>query len=118
MRGDVVLDDLPLSFGAGAKVRRALVVQPRLTNMIVAMITSRIDKSEVEPTQFLIQKASPLGLRSGLLHDSAVKCENLFTVEQVLIRRVIGRGSAEAMNWIDGCLKGFSRPPMMPQADA
>jgi hypothetical protein len=46
-----------------------------------------------------------LGLRSGLPHDSAVKCEILFTVEQVLIRRVIVRLSPEAMNQIDICLK-------------
>jgi mRNA interferase MazF len=109
-RADIVLVNFPFSSGAGAKVRPALVVQPdrndrRLTNTIIAMITSHTDKAQAEPAQLLIELASPTGKRSGLLHDSAVKCENLFTIEQSLIRRVIGSLPPEAMKQVDASLK-------------
>ena len=46
-RGDVILVDFPFSAGGGSKVRPAVVVQNdrdnrRLTNVIVAMITTHI----------------------------------------------------------------------------
>jgi len=109
-RGDIVLLNFPFSSGTGAKVRPALVVQSdvnnrRLRNTIVAMVTSRADRAKAEATQLLITLATPTGHSSGLLHDSAVKCENLFTVEQTLIRRVIGRLPAETMAQVDRCLE-------------
>jgi mRNA interferase MazF len=50
-RGDVVLVDFPFSAGGGSKVRPAVVVQNdrdnrRLTNIIVAMITSQTPTSD------------------------------------------------------------------------
>ena len=57
-RGDVVLVDYPFSSGVGVKRRPALVVQnerdnAKLTNTIVAMITSRTDRAS-QPTQLPI----------------------------------------------------------------
>src|SRR5688572_27472558 len=95
-RGDVVLLGFPFSGGEGVKVRPALVIQcdrnnHRLRNTIVAMITSTTDRAAREPTQFLIDVASPEGKQAALLHTSVVKCENLFTVEQRAVLRTIGR---------------------------
>ena len=100
----------PFSSGAGFKVRPALVVQSdannrRLSNTIIAMITSTIGGASTEATQLLIDLTTAEGRQSGLLHTSAVKCENLFTVEQSLIIRSIGQLSPTAMERVGGCLK-------------
>jgi mRNA interferase MazF len=108
-RGDIVVVSFPFSSGAGAKSRPALVVQcdannGRLKNVIVAAITTTTHRSG-EPTQLLIEVATPEGQQSGLLHDSVVTCENLATIEQRLIRRKLGSLSPDAMAEIDDCLK-------------
>ena len=64
-RGDVVLVDYPFSSGSGFKRRPALVVQndrdnARLTNTIVAMITSHTVRAN-EATQLLIAVSTPKG---------------------------------------------------------
>ena len=59
----------------------------------------------VEPTQLVIDVTTADGRQSGLLHPSAVKCEQLMTIHQQLIDRTIGRLSASLMAQIDGCLK-------------
>lgn len=109
-RGDVVLVRFPFSSGTAAKVRPALVVQNdannrRLNSTIVAMITSNTRLASTEPTQLLIDPATPEGRQSGLLHPSAIKCENLLTVEQLLVLRRIGSLSSAAMIRVDNCLK-------------
>jgi mRNA interferase MazF len=108
-RGDVVLVDYPFSSGVGSKLRPALVVQndrdnTRLTNTIIAMITSRTDRVS-ESTQLLIEISTPQGQRSGLHQDSAVVCTNLFTIEKRLVRQRIGVLSGTLMSQIDACLK-------------
>jgi len=109
-RGAIVLVRFPFSSGTDAKVRPALVVQAdrnnrRLTNTIFAMITSATGQAKREPTQLLIDIATPAGKSSGLLHTSAVKCENLLTIEQQLIFRTIGHLPSAAMRKVDACLK-------------
>jgi mRNA interferase MazF len=94
-RGDVVLVQFPFSDGALGKMRPALVVQcernnKRLANTIIAMISTNISLAGVEPTQYLIDLNTPEGQQAGLVNTSVVKCENLFTIEQSLVRRVLG----------------------------
>src|SRR6266571_731925 len=77
-RGDVVLVDYPYAAGGGTKVRPVLVVQndrdnQRLLNTIVAQITS-VTRRALEPTQLLIEIATPAGQQSGLRQKSVVKC--------------------------------------------
>jgi len=48
---------------------------------------------------------TPEGKATHLLHTSAVKCEHLITIDQVLIRRTIGILSSAMMREIDACLK-------------
>src|ERR671922_1782343 len=93
-RGDVVLTYV-LNVGApGGKVRPALVVQSdhnnaRLNETLIAAITSNLSRVH-EPTPLLIDVSTPDGAASGLLHNSAVRCERLHSIPQADVRRVLG----------------------------
>lgn len=108
-RGDVILVYVPNVGSQGGKVRPALVVQSdhnnaRLNETIIAAITSNSSRVH-ESTQHLIEVATPEGLASGLLNDSAVRCERLHSIPQADVRRVIGKLSTALMRQIDDCLK-------------
>lgn len=108
-RGDVVLTFVPNIGSSGGKVRPALIVQSdhnnaRLNETIIAAITSNTARVH-EATQLLIEAATPDGMASGLLHDSAVRCERLHSIPQADVRRIIGRLSVALMRQIDDCLK-------------
>jgi mRNA interferase MazF len=109
-RGDIVLVDLPFTDRSGSKRRPALVMQcdrnnQRLDDVILAMITTVTGRTSSEPTQLLIEIATSEGRKSGLLHDSAVKCEHLITLHRRFIGRVVGHLSAEVMEKINRCLR-------------
>src|SRR5579872_1080489 len=94
-RGDVVLVSYPFASSSGSKVRPDLVIHcdrnnNRLDNTIIVQITSRTCFTRSEPTHLLIEVASPTGQQAGLLIDSAVSCENLYTVRHEAIVRKIG----------------------------
>ena len=108
-RGDVILTYVANVGNPGGKVRPALVVQSdhnnaRLNETIVAAITSNVSRVQ-EPTQLLIEVASPDGAASGLLHDSALRCERLHSIPQTDVRRVIGTLSDALMLHVNDCLK-------------
>ena len=93
-RGDVVLVFFPHSNLRTAKTRPALVVQADnlgtgLPQVIVAMITSRIFRANY-PSRVLIKQTTPVGQQSGLLADSVVMTDNLATIAEAAIDRVIG----------------------------
>jgi mRNA interferase MazF len=105
-RGDIILADLPFTDRTGSKVRPALVVQNdrnnfRLEDVILAMVTRTTARTASEPTQLLVDMATPDGQASGLLHTSAIKCEHLITLHRSIIRRVIGRLPDPLMRQID-----------------
>lgn len=109
-RGEIVLVKVHFSSGAGSKTRPVLVVQSdhnnqRLQDTIVALITSTIRRAHLEPTQLLIDVTTPDGMQSGLLQNSAVKCESLSTVFQGDIQRTIGQLSPQLMHQINSCLR-------------
>ena len=108
-RGDVVLVEFPYVDGRRGKNRPAVVVQndrenQRLANTIVAMISGNL-RHIAEPTQLLIDPTTPEGSSSGLHGPSAVKCCNLFTVDQRDIQRLLGRLSDSLMQQVETCLK-------------
>jgi mRNA interferase MazF len=108
-RGDVVLVDFPFSSGAALKLRPAVVVQNdknnrRLSSTILAPITSNTRYS-AEATQVLIDPRTQEGASSGLLKLSAIKAENLATVELKLIRRKIGVLSKQSLTSLELALK-------------
>ena len=92
-RGDVVLVLFPHSDLKTYKKRPALVVQADnlstgLRQKIVAMITSNVSRSG--PTRVLVKKNSVLGKHMGILDDSVVLADNLATVVEREIDKVIG----------------------------
>lgn len=108
-RGDVVLALYPFASGRGASRRPALVVQcdrdnARMQNTIIAQITTNLRRA-AEPTHLLIEAASPEGQQAGLLHDSVISCNNLATLREDRIDRVIGRLPDAIVDRIDDCLK-------------
>src|SRR5262245_7789742 len=109
VRGEVVLVRWPFSSGVGSKVRPALVVQndadnARLTNTIVAMITSVISRAN-EPTQVFVDVSTPDGQQTRLKWDSVVNCVNLFTIESAKILQAIGVLPSALMTQVDSALK-------------
>ena len=94
-RGDVVLVLFPHSDLKTAKPRPALIVQTDnlesgLPQVVVAMITSRMFRAN-HPSRVLIKLDSPAGKESGLLTDSVVMTDNLATISEIAIDRVIGK---------------------------
>jgi mRNA interferase MazF len=92
--GDVVLVLFPNSDLRTAKLRPALVVQADdlhtgLPQVIVAMITSNLARAN-HPSRIVIRRRTPTGRQSGLLTDSVVMTDNLATILDVEIDRVIG----------------------------
>jgi mRNA interferase MazF len=108
-RGDVVLAWYPFASGQGGRRRPCLVIQndvdnARLANTVVAQITSNLQRVG-DKSHLLIETATPEGKRAGLLHDSVVSCNNLATIERLLIQKVIGNVDGASMQKIDDCLK-------------
>src|SRR5256885_1693026 len=100
-RGDVILAFIPNVGSPGGKKRPALVVQSdlnnaRLNETIIAAITSNISRVH-EAHQLLIDLSTPDGKATGLLHDSAARCERLHTIPQADVDRVIGKMSDALM---------------------
>ena len=108
-RGDVVLVLYPFASGHGASRRPALIVQNnrdnrRLDNTIIVQITTNM-RHVNDPTHLLIPWGTPEGQQAGLIHDSVVSCNNLATVHEERIHRVIGHLPDAMMSRIDECLK-------------
>jgi mRNA interferase MazF len=109
-RGDVILIDFPQQSGSAPKRRPALVVQSdhnntRLSNSIFAMITSNTKLAGAEPTQVLIDISTAEGKQSGLVHTSAVKCENIYTLPINSVHRKLGSLPASLMQQVEDALK-------------
>ena len=93
-RGDVVLVLFPHSDLRTAKPRPALVVQADnlqtgLPQVIVAMISSKLFRAH-HPSRVTVLRSTPEGQQSGLLTDSVVMTDNLATITESAIDRVIG----------------------------
>ncbi len=93
-RGDVVLVLFPDSNLLTAKPRPGLIVQAdnlqtSLPQVIVAMITSKMFRAN-HPSRVVVSLATSEGQQSGLLTDSVVMTDNLATVVESAIERVIG----------------------------
>ena len=93
-RGDVVLVLFPNSNLTTAKRRPALVVMADQLNTgipqtIVAMITSNLARAG-HPSRVQFSQQSAAGQQMGLLSDSVAMTDNLATVRESEIDRVIG----------------------------
>jgi mRNA-degrading endonuclease toxin of MazEF toxin-antitoxin module len=108
-RGDIVTVGIGQGPGQPIKRRPVVVVQcdrnnARLANAVVAMITSNTRLALQEPTQVLIDVSTADGQQTGLVHTSAVKCENLYTKLQRDMRK-IGTMPPALMQQVDEALK-------------
>jgi mRNA interferase MazF len=107
-RGDVAIVDYPYSDATGTKVRPALVVQSDeknrvLDDTIIALITSQLRRSS--DTHVAIDISTAEGKQSGLRLQSAVQCENLYTIDQKFVLKTIGMLSQAAIESVNECLK-------------
>jgi mRNA interferase MazF len=108
-RGDIVLVQVPFVGTPGAKIRPALIVQSDtlhglIRETIIAAISSNLANVH-QSHQLLIDLSTADGAATGLLTDSAIRCERLHTVPQADVQRIIGRLSDPLMARIDQCLK-------------
>ena len=106
-RGDVVLVLFPDSNLRTAKRRPALVVQADdlrsgLQQTIIAMISSNMSRAG-HPSRITLSLNTPEGQQSGLKTESVVMTDNLATVLDNEIDRVIG--SFSAMSLVDAALR-------------
>jgi mRNA interferase MazF len=106
-RGDVVLVLFPDSNLRTAKRRPALVVQASnlgsgLPQTIIAMITSNQARAG-HPSRVVIPLSSEAGRQARILSDSVVMTDNLATVRDSEIDRVIG--SLVDMSAVDTALR-------------
>ncbi len=115
-RGDVIVVAIPYYDRPGAKERPAVVIQSdrnnlRLVSTLVAAVTTNLRHVATEPTQFLVDPATPEGASSGLTAPSAVKCENLFTVSQARVKRTLGHLSDPLKQRLNDALKAALELP-------
>jgi mRNA interferase MazF len=93
-RGDIVLVLFPDSNLRTAKRRPALVVQTDglgtgLPQTIVAMITSNMNRAG-HPSRVVVRVENNSGDQAGLLMDSVIMTDNLATIRDSEIDRIIG----------------------------
>ncbi|MGI8787606.1 MAG: type II toxin-antitoxin system PemK/MazF family toxin [Pyrinomonadaceae bacterium] len=105
-RGDIVLVLFPNSDLQTFKKRPALVVQAdnlqtNLPQVIVALITSNMLRAN-HKSRITILLNSPEGKQSGLQNDSVIVTDNLATVREKFIDKVIG--NLPTMNAIESAL--------------
>jgi mRNA interferase MazF len=108
-RGQVVIVDFPFTSGTQSKVRPALVVQNdrenrRLSKTIVAMITGNLRRI-AEPTHLLLDPSTPDAASCGLHGRSLVTCVNVYTIDQMSVKHVIGSLFTATMTQVDACLR-------------
>ena len=70
----------------------------------MAQITS-VTRRAMEPTQLLVEIATPGGQQSGLRQDSVVNCVNLLTLDKGKIVRKLGQLPDALMQKANDCLK-------------
>lgn len=93
-KGESVLVVFPNSDLISAKLRPACVVQAEnlqtgLPQTIIALITSNLSRAG-HASRIVVDITSPEGVQTGLLSDSVIVTDNLATVRDDEIRRVLG----------------------------
>jgi len=106
-RASVVLVLFPDSNLKTAKRRPALVVQfnnigTGLSQTIIAMITSNVSRAG-HPSRVFVNITTPEGKQTGLISDSVIMTDNLATILDTEIDRVIGFWSE--MSLVDAALR-------------
>ena len=109
-RGDVVLVHIPYIELTGIGKRRPVVVVQRdeyndkLPHVLIAAVTSRT-RQEDDPTSCILDPSDSEGKAAGVSRRSLIRCDRIFTVDQVSIESVIGKLSFGSMARVDDCLR-------------
>src|SRR5262249_22455733 len=70
-----------------------------------------VTRRALEPTQLLIEIATPEGQRSGLRQNSVVNCVNLLTLYKGKVLRYLGSLPDALMQQVNNCLKASRQLP-------
>jgi mRNA interferase MazF len=97
------------------KTATCLIVQndhdnQKLANTVIVQITGNLSRLG-DKSHLLLEAATPEGQQAGILHDSMISCNNIATIEQTLIAKVIGSLPPTTMNKVDNCLKAALQLP-------
>ena len=104
-RGDIYLADLNPIFGSEqGGVRPVLVLQNNGGNyfcptLIVAPLTSRINKKPNQPTHYLLEHVN------GLERPATVILEQIKTIDKRRIRKYLGKVTRREMDELTECLE-------------
>ncbi len=104
-RGDIYLADLNPIFGSEqGGVRPVLVLQNNVGNffcptLIVAPLTSRINKKPNQPTHYLLEHVN------GLERPATVMLEQIKTIDKRRIRKYLGKVNRQEMDELAECLE-------------
>jgi len=111
-RGDVVMVDWPYSDRTGSKIRPALVVQADVLNGLIAdtvLVSITRTSRGAATTEVVIDPAAEPNC--GLRYRSVASCNNLLTIDQALVVRVIGSLSAGLIRQVNDRLKAALELP-------
>ena len=103
-RGDIYYADLTQYLGSEqGGIRPVVVIQNNRGNyhaptLIVATVTSRVDKKLSQPTHILIEK------NKAFMKPSVVQLEQLFTIDKQRVQRYLGKMAEKEVAAIDGAL--------------
>ncbi|HZU35374.1 MAG TPA: type II toxin-antitoxin system PemK/MazF family toxin [Gemmataceae bacterium] len=86
----MIIVDFPFTDAGQSKVRPALIVQndadnQRIRKTVIAMVTGNL-RRRVDPSHVYVVPGHADGASSGLSFPSPVSCNNLFTIDQSIIR--------------------------------
>ena len=104
-RGDIYYANMEPHVGSEQGGERPVVVLQNDTGnkhsptLIIATLTSRVDKKLSLPTHVLIDQ------NSGLKVPSVVQLEQIFTIDKRRVQRFAGQASSEEMERIETALK-------------
>ena len=104
-RGDIYYANMEPHVGSEQGGERPVVVLQNDTGnnhsptLIIATLTSRVDKKRHLPTHVLLDH------NPGLKVPSIVQLEQIFTIDKRRLQRFVGNASAEEMDQIETALK-------------
>jgi mRNA interferase MazF len=107
-RGDVVLADVTYSDRTGSRRRPALVVSTDTNNAViddVILVAISTQTRRGALTHLSVDPTDANGQSSGLLMQSYIQCENIFTFDQSLILKRLGVSSPTLLQQVNDYLK-------------
>jgi mRNA interferase MazF len=102
--GEIALVSFPFTDLQSSKVRPALVLAVKGTDIIILGIFSKVPEN-LRDSWIMIDELHPSFNQSGLKKASVIKTEKIAVVHQSLIRKELGRISSELMQQVRQTLR-------------